>query len=318
MSLENISTNNKNPNQNLNNLVNIKNSILRPVQSSYALSSWNYGSFHNSNPRYVKTENPVKLIGAEIKNNNMDNNMRLIRPDSAQINKFGKRKLAENEKIVTEEYLKAINDSKNIRGTSRQLNQNRSSSTLRTSKKIQKDYYSNYTQDNCSTNNHDNLNNNNVDNLNYNNYPNNDRYKMNDIKTQQSNDISRNSNNNNIQNRSRISSANKEREKIYRYGMTFNEWNENKNKQIQVTKNLNLLKEHELKEYEKIEQKIDENYQKIKYIIFLDNIKLYYFLYIVLLKFSYINYNLLSYILKGSKMFKNGCKKSNNKKNKTN
>ena len=48
------------------------------------------------------------------------------RPFTAQINKYGKRKLAENEKIVTEDFLKAMNDNKNIRGTSRKLNQNRS------------------------------------------------------------------------------------------------------------------------------------------------------------------------------------------------
>lgn len=84
-------------------------------------------------------------------------------------------------------------------------------------------------------------------------------YKYNN--TQESSNIS----NNNV-NRSRLSSATKEnKNKIYRYGMSFDEWTENKNKQLQTAKNLNTLKEQELKEYTKIEEKIEQNYKKIKY-----------------------------------------------------
>lgn len=271
MSLENASNNNINQNQNFKNNLNSNPSTHKPIQTGYALSSWNYGSFHYSNPRYVKTDNPVKLVGAETEKFNFNNNVKSDRPTTVQVNKFGKRKLTENEKIVTEDYLKAMNDSKNIRGTSRRLNQNRSSSTIRTSKKDQKDNYLHNAQVNYTTSNYDNQNssnmnrnNNNVDdsnndNMNKNKYNN----QINQVNTHQTHNNS-NYSNNNVHNRSRFSSGHKDKERIYKFGMTFDEWNENKNRQIQVTKNLNLLKEHELKEYEKIEQKIEENYKKIK------------------------------------------------------
>lgn len=109
-------------------------------QNGYALSSWNYGSFHYSNPRYVKKEQvPIKVIGSEaekINNNNNTNtnntnymNINASKPKTSDFNKYGKRKLTETEKIVTEDYLKAMNDIKNIKGT-RKLSQTRSSSNL--------------------------------------------------------------------------------------------------------------------------------------------------------------------------------------------
>lgn len=254
----------------------IPNNPPKPTNSGYALSSWNYGSFHYSNPRYTKSEQPIKLIGAA--QPQLTNQQKPDRPVTSQtLNKFGKRKLAENEKIVTEEYLKAMNDNKNIRGTSRKLNQNRSSSNMRysSSNKNQKNEHrlnysfnnKNYENDNSNsnyTNSNTNQNNLNNDNINSENNLNNNHNSKNNQHSQQSYNVSGHSRDQ--RNRSRYSSANKEREKekIYKFGMTFEEWSENKNRQIQVIKNLNIIKEHELKEYEKIEGKIEENYKIIK------------------------------------------------------
>lgn len=250
----------------INNKNQIKqNTPINPpkqANSSYALSSWNYGSFHYSNPRFSKPEQPVKLIAAAepLKDKNA---VKVERPATAQvINKFGKRKLAENEKIVTEEVLKAMNDHKNIRGTSRKLNQNRSSATLRNSSTNKNFREETQQQLNYSTNNYENENTSNL-------VRNNSNYTGNSNINKNYDKISYNNNSQDQRNRSRFSSKQREKEerekeKIYKYGMTFEEWSENKNRQIQVIKNLNVLKEHELKEYEKIEEKIEENYKKIK------------------------------------------------------
>jgi len=265
MSLEKNNSNNDCQIINKLNPVNIQ----KAPQSGYALSSWNYGSFHYSNPRYTRTEHPIKVISAETANEKVQN---IVRPVTSQLNKFGKRKLAENEKIVTEEYLKAMNDSKNIRGTSRKLNQNRSTSNIRSSsnnylnKKDYKEYPNNLQVNNTNSNYYENQNTSNLirNNSNFTGNSNAINNNTNENLQQSSNNMSNNSRVNNLQDRSKYSSAKKDKPKIYRYGMSFEEWNSNKNRQIQVTKNLNLLKEHELREYEKIEQKIEQNYNKIK------------------------------------------------------
>ena len=205
------------------------------LQNGYALSSWNYGSFHATNPRYTKNEQPIKLL--KLENNSLEKNS-TQRPLTAKLNKFGKRHLAEDEKIVTEDVLKAMNDNKNIRGTSKIFNRQQSNSKISRRAESQ----GKQTQDN----------NENISTLNKN-------YSY--IGNEDNNITNSQINNSNL-NRSRLSSANKERN--YKFGMSFDEWNQNKNKQIQITKTLNLLKDQELKEYEKIEVKIDENYQKIK------------------------------------------------------
>ncbi len=262
---------NRNNDNNNNILKSTPNFVKKQENSGYALSSWNYGSFHCSNPRFSKTQQPVKLIAAP-EPQNCIYPIKLDQPRTAQVNKYGKRKLADNEKIVTEEFLKAMNDNKNIRGVSRKINKNRSSAILRNSStnknyKVDSEQHCNYSSNNYENENTSNLvrnnsnytrdsNNNNIINYNYNNqgYPNNN--------TQLSNNIT--GNNHEQRNRSRISSAQKEKERIYKFGMTFDEWSENKNRQIQVIKNLNMLKEHELREYEKIEEKIEENYKKVQ------------------------------------------------------
>lgn len=265
MSIEKYAKNNECQNFNKLNPVNIQ----KAPQSGYALSSWNYGSFHYTNPRYTRTEQAIKVISAETANEKVQ---KLERPVTSQLNKFGKRILAENEKIVTEEFLKAMNDSKYIRGTSRKLNQNRSSSNLRGSsntyknKKEHKEYPNNIQMNITNSNYYENQNTSNLirNNSNFTGNSNAINNNTNENLQQPSNNMSNNSRVNNLQERSKYSSAKKDKPKIYRYGMSFEEWNSNKNRQIQVTKNLNLLKEHELREYEKIEQKIEQNYNKIK------------------------------------------------------
>ncbi len=57
--------------------------------SGYSLSSWNYGSFHHCNPTFLPNE--------YIRRERITDSEQPKRPQS--LNKFGKRKLAEEEKI---------------------------------------------------------------------------------------------------------------------------------------------------------------------------------------------------------------------------
>ncbi len=73
--------------------------------NNYSCSSWNYGAYAVCNPCYVqqvKTPNPQKQI-------------RYIPPQNNQIyNKYGKRPVREEERIVTNEYLQNINHMKKM------------------------------------------------------------------------------------------------------------------------------------------------------------------------------------------------------------
>lgn len=68
---------------------------------SYVPSSWNYGSFHPCNPFYNRK---VSKKDGELKRSN-----------SVNLNRFGKRKLQEEEKIVTDDYLKTMKELKTIK-----------------------------------------------------------------------------------------------------------------------------------------------------------------------------------------------------------
>ena len=63
----------------------------RTGEASYALSSWNYGSFNHCNPFYRRRE--------------QKENISPKRSQSANLNQYGKRVLAQEERIVTEDYL---------------------------------------------------------------------------------------------------------------------------------------------------------------------------------------------------------------------
>ena len=71
----------------------------------YSCSSWNYGSYAPCNPCFIQ----------QIKNTNMPNQNRYIPPkDNNVYNKFGKRILPEEERIVTNEYMQEINHKKKM------------------------------------------------------------------------------------------------------------------------------------------------------------------------------------------------------------
>ena len=77
----------------------------RPA-NNYSCSSWNYGSYCEFNPSYiVQTKQRIE------NNNNLaskNNNYNLY-------NRYGKRILRADERIVTNEYLKGINYMKEIK-----------------------------------------------------------------------------------------------------------------------------------------------------------------------------------------------------------
>jgi hypothetical protein len=264
---------------------NETNNIKNP-EMGFIPSSWNYGSFHQTNPRYTKIERerekekekPVKLL---IKENQEEKNLfssNLISNynkktntntnTNININKFGKRILNNEEKIVTEDLLKAMNDNKNIRGTSRKLSQTRSSSNLKQKKNQREKENSNFTQENYTeTNTYENqqIKSQNERNSSYSN--NNNNYNNTNKKNYYNNN-NNNYNNQNLLNRSRASSA-KTRDsniekKTYKFGMTYDEWNENKSRHVKIAKTLNLIKEERLKEIEIYDNQINQKYIEAK------------------------------------------------------
>jgi hypothetical protein len=82
----------------------VTNSCRSSTKLKYVPSSWNYGSFHPNNPYYNRKSSTKE-------NKNTAN----TRSSSANVNRFGKRKLQEDEKIVTEDYLKTMNEMKTIK-----------------------------------------------------------------------------------------------------------------------------------------------------------------------------------------------------------
>jgi hypothetical protein len=77
---------------------------------NYGLSSWNYGSFHPSNPYHNKQANAACA----------DNKTTMQRCQSASgFNQHGKRRLNPDEKIVKDEYLKVMKDNKTIQNAAK-------------------------------------------------------------------------------------------------------------------------------------------------------------------------------------------------------
>ena len=73
--------------------------------SNFSCSSWNYGAYAACNPSYIQ----------QIKNYNISNQNRYVPPQNNMIfNKYGKRPLREEERIVTNEYLQNINHMKKM------------------------------------------------------------------------------------------------------------------------------------------------------------------------------------------------------------
>jgi hypothetical protein len=160
---------------------------------SYGLSSWNYGSFHASNPCYA----PPRHTRCQTESED-------IRCQSAKFNKHGKRKLAQDERIVTEEYMKVMKDSKTIKNSN-------------TQKRLNTSVGRSNTEINTSINRRDSLN---------------------------SSDVLK--------------------KKNLRYQLSFEEWAIMKNKQEEIFKRVQVIKESEDKKFELFNKKIDQNYEKVK------------------------------------------------------
>ena len=74
--------------------------------NNYTCSSWNYGAYAACNPCYIQ----------QIKTANASNQNRYIPPQNNNLyNKYGKRPLREEERIVTNEYLQNINHMKKMK-----------------------------------------------------------------------------------------------------------------------------------------------------------------------------------------------------------
>ena len=74
--------------------------------TNYSLSSWNYGAYSNSNPYFHQG---VRPISAQYQQPNMP------KTSNYNYNKFGKRILPEEERIVTNDYMSTINQMKKMK-----------------------------------------------------------------------------------------------------------------------------------------------------------------------------------------------------------
>jgi hypothetical protein len=166
---------------------------------NYGLSSWNYGSFHSSNPIYA----PPRRANTETSVNDS-------KPQRCQsTNKYGKRKLAPEDRIVTDDYLKVMKDARIIKNATPHAQRRVNTSVRR----------SNDTGElNSSINRKD---------------------SMNDGPSQ----IQR---------------------KNLKYQLSFEEWAIMKNKQEEIYKRVQVIKESEDKKFELFNRKIDQNYEKVK------------------------------------------------------
>jgi hypothetical protein len=108
--------------------------------TGYAPSSWNYGSFHHCNPSYQKRENIRNSEEVQMERN---------RSLSAGLNQHGKRKLVEEEKIVTEEYLIMMKDFKAIKSIpDTRMKRGKSSAQLRNNQYSGDDLENNFNNEN--------------------------------------------------------------------------------------------------------------------------------------------------------------------------
>ena len=110
--------------------------------NNYSCSSWNYGAYAACNPCYIQ----------QIKTSNVSNQNRYIPPQNANLyNKYGKRQLREEERIVTNEYLKDINHMK-------KMNKNKDMFRTKSAHGLRQTHRNN---NNANNTNNDNQNNNN-------------------------------------------------------------------------------------------------------------------------------------------------------------
>ena len=117
--------------------------FVRPT-NNFSCSSWNYGSYCAFNPSYITQSHP-KMVN----NNNLSNQNKNI------YNRYGKRVLRHDERIVTNEYLKGINYMKEMK--KEELKRTKSANGIR-----KKTYRENNKVDNINNNNNEINNINNV------------------------------------------------------------------------------------------------------------------------------------------------------------
>jgi len=72
--------------------------------SGFCLSSWNYGSFHHCNPSHI----PYEGVRREEQREQQQRDEK--RSQSSHLNRYNKRVLPEEEKIVTNDQLRLMND----------------------------------------------------------------------------------------------------------------------------------------------------------------------------------------------------------------
>jgi hypothetical protein len=73
------------------------------LKTAFAPSSWNYGTFHQTNPYYNRKQSGIK------------------RSNSVALNEYGKRKVPDEEKIVTEDYMIMMKEFKAIKNMDTRL-----------------------------------------------------------------------------------------------------------------------------------------------------------------------------------------------------
>ena len=74
--------------------------------TNFSCSSWNYGSYSMSNPYFVQGNRP---------SSNQYRQPNVQKVNNYSYNKFGKRILPEEERIVTNDYMSTINHLKKIK-----------------------------------------------------------------------------------------------------------------------------------------------------------------------------------------------------------
>ena len=128
--------------------------------NGFSLSSWNYGSYAICNPSYNQATRQNNINYHQ----NLNNNCQCVPKQTLnQYNKYGKRPLREEERIVTNEYLQNINQMKTLEknknrifrtksanGTRISSQKNNQSKVSKTNSQIMKPDINNYLAQNYS------------------------------------------------------------------------------------------------------------------------------------------------------------------------
>ena len=214
--------------------------------NNYSCSSWNYGAYSSSNPCYIQ----------QIKNSNISNRNRYAIPQNNNIyNKYGKRQLREEERIVTNEYLKNINHMKEMKNA-KNLFRTKSANGLRQTHRNN----DNQNQNEVNNNNNNNVTNTKTDMSNY-------KFRLTyeewlDVKNKQRmifNQIKKIKE----QEDEKMEKVNMKVDKKYKEikDKKYKEWLDNKNKEFRMKK-LKKLEEELIKEEEK-KKKDEEREEKM-------------------------------------------------------